>query len=240
MAAPARKYDPTTGSYQTTPANDNRRPRPRLVADNPPTSPSTDEVFRQEQYGHKIPTSQPSPNTQTTSEANVARGINNVQVETRPTTPRTTPPKPLTVVVPKKKVLATLRAIATTASIYSWAFWFWILQLFCAFISITGIVLVAYIEDSTWASIVDTFTNISGAGLAFFFVGYLIALVVGWVTMMVIVLKYTLAFLHPLSGSASSTKWMVFLAVLIGYATPITNLVPWFVVYTGVVVRHPK
>ena len=62
----------------------------------------------------------------------------------------------------------------------------------------------------------------------------------GFFTLMVLHLNYTLANLRPLSGEASGLKIGMFLLAMVGYSMPLLNLFPWVLLWMVAVWKYPK
>lgn len=74
----------------------------------------------------------------------------------------------------------------------------------------------------------------------FFMLTYLVVLLFGWFTLMLIYFQYKIAFLHPTSGKGSSVKLGMLILAIVGYAIPILNIFPWFIFWTMSVWWYPK
>lgn len=75
-------------------------------------------------------------------------------------------------------------------------------------------------------------------GLATFFA--IIAFAVGMFSALVLYSRYTISFLHPLSGKHGGLKMGVLLLALIGYSMPFANFFPWVLLIMAVVWKYPR
>ncbi|MFW6210034.1 MAG: hypothetical protein ACOC4E_00930 [Patescibacteria group bacterium] len=73
-----------------------------------------------------------------------------------------------------------------------------------------------------------------------FFIMHFTAFALGMLTLFSMYLIYTFAFLRPLSGRAAGLKISALLLAIVGYALPLANLLPWFLIWSFLVLRYPK
>ena len=156
----------------------------------------------------------------------------------------------------------TLKAWVTTVnnSAVAWSGFLWFfLQLPLALMFLATLALVGFIEGTVdasmilggavWAvnaitSVVSSVTginlNISELAKSYMFILYVMIIVIGFFSLLIAHLQYSLALLNPLSGNKEGLKKGVFLLCLFGYSAPILNLFPWILLWLAVIWKYPK
>lgn len=136
------------------------------------------------------------------------------------------------------------RAIAVTGTIWTWGFSLWIPQLVLASFSVVGLGLFAAYSGSVLDKIINTISEavlgVTIDGSFLFVTAWMLVLAIGWTTLAIAILQYTMALLHPLSGKHALLKYAFLMTAMIGYAIPLANFLPWFALFTFIVVRYPK
>ena len=109
---------------------------------------------------------------------------------------------------------------------------------------------VVFVADKIISGINVVLNNLFGFNLSDLF-GFLdptplflltnsILLAVGVIILFLMYLAYKLAGLNPLSGRAGGLKLGMLMLAFAGYATPLLNMLPWFMVWAVVVWKYPK
>ena len=159
-----------------------------------------------------------------------------------------------------KKAIKYARSTTVSGSIVAWGMTLWTIQVMFALMSIVflgvlgigdaavssswitsamGWAVERAVEGGTWL-ISGTAISVSDIGAGAFILCYMIAFAIGFVTLCAASIQYMMSLIQPLSGENSGTKYVTFLLALIGYATPLLNLFPWFLVFVAVVWKYPK
>ncbi len=73
-----------------------------------------------------------------------------------------------------------------------------------------------------------------------FLLTYVLVLALGFFTLMVIYLQYTMALLRPLSGEGAGLKMGMFILAIVGYSVPVFNLFPCALPWMWAVWKYPK
>lgn len=160
-----------------------------------------------------------------------------------------------------KKIRARIRASATNISVFAWGVPLWIgVQLPAAIFSLITFAIAGTINAFLSSSniIVSAATwiaekSLAGVGLLFgfdinlikmadglFLITYALILALGFFTLMIVYLQYTMAMLRPLSGEASGLKMGMFILAIVGYSIPLLNLFPWVLLWMGAVWKYPR
>jgi len=158
------------------------------------------------------------------------------------------------------KVLKRVKVKFVTASIIAWGMTLWSIQVVFALVStiflgllgassavvnsniITrglGWVAERATEAATWV-ISGTAISISDMTAGMFMAMYVITFAIGMITLMAASIQYMMSLIHPLSGEQMGMKYGAFLIAILGYATPLLNLFPWFLVFAVVVWKYPR
>lgn len=72
------------------------------------------------------------------------------------------------------------------------------------------------------------------------FATMMIVLAIGWTMLFLTYFMYKASLLSPVLGKGGGLKIGLLLLAVVGYATPIANIFPWFIFWTMAVWRHPK
>jgi len=152
-----------------------------------------------------------------------------------------------------RKALAYMRGLTTGLIALSWTGTIWLyIQLPFAILSILAMGIDTYLRslwiydfiDGVWSVISRPLEYLFGIPeidfTTLFFIGYIIALVVGVTSLFGVAMQYKLSFLHPLGGRGGSAKHALFIASIVGYAIPGLNLFPWVMLYIVVLIIYPK
>lgn len=159
------------------------------------------------------------------------------------------------------KLAARIRASAVNLSVFAWATPLWAaVQLPAAILSIITFAIAGTVNAFLSSSnvIVSAATWIAekalaGVGMLFgldinlikmadglFLITYSFVLALGFFTLMIIYLQYTMALLRPLSGEGSGLKMGMFLLAIVGYSLPLLNLFPWTLLWMAAVWKYPR
>ena len=152
-----------------------------------------------------------------------------------------------------RKALAYVRGLTIGLVALSWTGTVWLyIQMPFAILSLIGMGIDAYLRSTWLYELVDGIWTLTNKVLNFlfgipevdfltlFFIGYIIALVVGVTSLFGVAMQYKLSFLHPLDGRGGSAKHALFIASIVGYAIPGLNLFPWVMLYIVVLIIYPK
>ena len=152
-----------------------------------------------------------------------------------------------------RKALAYVRGLTIGLVALSWTGTVWLyIQMPFAILSLIGMGIDAYLRSTWLYELVDGIWTLTNKVLNFlfgipevdfltlFFIGYIIALVVGVTSLFGVAMQYKLSFLHPLGGRGGSAKHALFIASIVGYAIPGLNLFPWVMLYIVVLIIYPK
>ncbi len=166
------------------------------------------------------------------------------------------------------KASARLRASSINGFAFAWMGFLWLFwQVPIAFFSIVFLGLVNFVdvtttyvkdEDASWFSNAISWTtakvskaalsvieSVMGVDLAdatfpiYLLLG-LIILGIGLVCLLVLFFQYTIGRLKPLSGTGAGLKIGLFMLAIVGYATPIANLLPWTFLWMAAVWYYPR
>ncbi len=158
-----------------------------------------------------------------------------------------------------KNQVARVKATTINVSALSWgmSLWFFV-QLPFAVLGIITLGVVAGVESITsgeggilatigkWvgqiASALATFVGLDFAeyAMAIFTASYLIAMIVGLGTLLVVYVQYELGGLRPLSGQASGMKMGALALAVMGYCLPFVNVFPFVLLTMATVWLHPR
>ena len=159
-----------------------------------------------------------------------------------------------------KKLFKYAKTTTVSASIVAWGMSLWTIQVIFALIStiflglmgagdavissnlvtrIGGWLVERAVEGGTWL-ISGTAISVSDIGAGVFMALYMVVFAIGFGTLCAASFQYMASLIQPLSGEHSGTKYVAFLIAILGYATPILNLFPWFLVFVAVVWKYPK
>ena len=151
---------------------------------------------------------------------------------------------------PVERAAATARAATTSLIIFSWSATIYLcVQLPFAVFSLVMLGASAAVADSWVASATAWVWNMASYILGFpaidittfFFIGYIIALISGYICLLGGLAQYMLVFLNPLGGVEGGTvKKASFLLAFTLYAVPGFNLFPWLWLWLLAVTRYPK
>lgn len=92
----------------------------------------------------------------------------------------------------------------------------------------------------------DAITSVTGINLGlldptnFFLLSYMLVFAYGMLVLLAIGFIYKITFLSPLSGKGAGLKWGTLLLAMVGYSTPVLNLLPWFLPWTVAVWLNPE
>lgn len=75
---------------------------------------------------------------------------------------------------------------------------------------------------------------------AFFFITYILVLMIGLFTILLIFIQHSMAFNRPLSGNNAGLKIGALILAFIGYATPIVNILPWALPWVLAIGKYPR
>ena len=126
-----------------------------------------------------------------------------------------------------KDIKKTVRAAEVSISMAStWGWMVYLVQLIFAVVSIVALGMSGGFKaaNGTWIG------YILPNGLdpePLFYIGMIVALVCGYITLFTAGFIYTSAGVPCLSGDRAGNKWMMLLLSFIGYSLPILNIFPW-------------
>lgn len=142
-------------------------------------------------------------------------------------------------------VVARAKVMRVTLVIWGWGFSFYVPQMVFALLCVAGLGLY-YVYNESWTQFVfnlvveNFFGFTTDASIIFIFCWFLV-LAIGWGTVAAAAIVYKVSFFSPFFGEkGASVKICAFLLALLGYAIPLANIFPWFVLYTLAVTRYPK
>lgn len=159
-----------------------------------------------------------------------------------------------------KKLLRRTRVTAVSISIVAWGMTLWFVQVSFALISniymgvlgagdaiVSGNVITSAagwlvnqaVEGGTWL-ITGTSISLSDMSAGIFVALWMVSFALGLVTLFGASLQFMMSLIYSLSGDRTSMKYIVFMMAIFGYAVPLLNLFPWFLIYVAVVWKYPK
>ncbi len=160
-----------------------------------------------------------------------------------------------------RKAIAHARATTVNASVFAWATPLWLgVQVPAAIFSLITFAIAGTINAFLSSSNILVSASawiaeqaLAGVGLLFgfdinliqmsdglFWITYTFVIALGFFTLMVIHLQYTLALLRPLSGEQAGLKIGLFLLAIAGYGVPFLNIFPWTLLWMAAVWKYPK
>jgi hypothetical protein len=153
--------------------------------------------------------------------------------------------------VGKSGLLLKARIASTSVRIAAVLTPLYLVQLFCAMLSLLALGMAAAISSviegsfilsaaARAASFIGFDTDSLGISGGIFMLMYGMTLVIGFISLAITLMMCKLARFSPLSGEKSGMKQGVFLLAVMGYSLPIANLFPWVTLLLLTIWKYPK
>lgn len=139
---------------------------------------------------------------------------------------------------------ARIKAVRIVMRLANPLFWVWFAQSIFACLSLVGLGAAALYDQSWAAAIVNIFANaalgVQTDGSSLFMVPWMLAWVLGFISMMIVFVFFLISGLSPLNGKGAWVKYTAFIGVLWLYGVPIVNVFPLVAFYALALVAYPK